>query len=34
MNIFIDINHRKKDVKDMISYESEVFKNAMSEGGI
>lgn len=32
--LFIEINHRKKDVKDMISYESEVFKNAMSEGGI
>lgn len=29
--LFIEINHRKKDV---ISYESEAFKNAMNEGGI
>ena len=32
--LFIEINHRKKDIKDVISYESEAFKNAISEGGI
>ena len=33
-HFFIEINHRKKDTKDVVSYESEVLKIAMSEGGI